>query len=85
MPADKKMSQQQFLRKALVERIRYVYENGIFITDTIFNQYRVHLILVEGNCLEMFVDLASLDIASISPLDHGSIRMRRYSAQVFML
>lgn len=76
------MSQSDFLRKTLIEKIRHVYENGILIADTVFNQHKVNLVLVEGNCFEMFVNPASLDITSIRPLDHGSVRMRRYGSQL---
>ncbi len=79
------MSQSDFLRKSLVDKIRYVFDHGIFVADTLFNQYKVNLVLVEGNCFEMFVNPASLDITSISPLDHTSIRMSRYNVQISSL
>ncbi|MFY0626257.1 MAG: hypothetical protein JXR07_08185 [Reichenbachiella sp.] len=79
------MKHSEFLRKSLVEKIQHIYEQGTIVADTLFNQYRVNLVLINGNCFEIFVQPATLTIASIQPLDHGSVRMRRYNNQMNIL
>ena len=76
------MTQNDYLKMKLADQIHYLYQEGTFVTDIRYYNYKVNLYLLDGEYLEVFVDNKKLTITTICPLDYTSNRLNFYLDQI---
>jgi len=73
---------EDFKKLSLFKRIKFLYEEGEFITSIRYYRYKVNLFLVSGFYVEAFYHPKTDRIEKIVPFDASNSRKKFYTDQI---
>ncbi|MEO1054625.1 MAG: hypothetical protein AAFX87_28600 [Bacteroidota bacterium] len=76
------VSQQNFQKLPLREKIKMLYEQGSFVTSIRYYGYKVNLYTLGDFCVEVFYNHKLDTVEKIEPLEGSPSRMKFYSDQI---
>ena len=76
------MTLNEFIDLELEQRIKTLYQEGVFIVSIRYYQYKINLYLINGYYVEVFYHHKYDKIEKIEPLKRNIKRMKFYADQI---